>query len=178
MNDPRLFPEINTRRLILRKIEADDLKDLEHLANNHNISRWILNKPYPYRAHDAAMRMGTIIQGYKNGKKYVFAIQLKQTGKFIGEIGLHYLDQKQDHLQLSYWLGEPFWNQGYITEAVSEILEYGFRQLNSSLIYADCHQDNIGSIKVLKKNGFSLHLKRGKVSIFKRLRQAYLNDLV
>ncbi len=60
------FPELNTKRLKLRKIQVEDIPSLVKYANNKKISDHILNIPYPYQEPDAVFRISYIVQGFKN----------------------------------------------------------------------------------------------------------------
>jgi RimJ/RimL family protein N-acetyltransferase len=148
------FPELYTTRLKLRKLNIEDLPSLVKYANNKNVSKYILNIPYPYNEYDAVFRISYIHQGFKTNTRYIFSITLKGENELIGEISLH-LDNSKKWAQLAYWIGEPFWNQGFITEAIKPVLKFGFEKLNMDLIFATCDEDNIGSIKVLENNNFN-----------------------
>ena len=114
------FPQLYTTRLWLRKINIDDVSSLIKYANNKKIADRILNLSYPYQEPHAVFRISYVHQGFKNKTRYVFAIILKETGELIGEISLHLTDSNKV-AQLAYWIGEPFWNKGIATEAVSAI---------------------------------------------------------
>lgn len=147
------FPRLYTQRLCLRKLEPDDILALVRLANNRKISDHVLNIPNPYSEPDAVFRISYVFQGFKNKARYVFAITLKETGEFVGEIGLHHTNSREE-AQLGYWIGEPFWNHGFATEAIAAVLKFGFTQLNLKLVFATVNMDNAASAKVLLKNGF------------------------
>ena len=55
---------------------------------------------------------------------------------------------------LGYWLKEECWGQGFTTEAVQSVLNYGFTQMDLHLITANCYPHNQRSQRVLEKNGF------------------------
>jgi ribosomal-protein-alanine N-acetyltransferase len=147
----KAFPELNTNKLKLRKIRPQDLSSLLQYCNNKKISDQILNIPYPYQEEDAIFRMNFVLQGFKNKERYVFAITLKEKDELIGEIGLH-LDKGNDSAQLGYWIGEPFWGQGIVTEAAGAILQFGFEALKLNKIYATHYPDNKASAKVMLNN--------------------------
>lgn len=147
------FPILYTSRLRLRKIDADDIPALVQYANNPKVSKYVLNIPYPYQEPDAVFRIGYVHQGFKTNSRYVFSIALKETDAFIGEISLH-LDIKKPIAQLAYWIGESFWNRGIVSEAIARVLTFGFDVLKLEVILATCDAENIGSVKVLEKNGF------------------------
>ena len=74
----------------------------------------------------------------------------------IGSIGI-VPDPKRENPQvrmLGYWLDEAHWGKGYMTEAVQAILNYGFNELQLSLITANCYPHNKRSQQVLERNGF------------------------
>jgi [ribosomal protein S5]-alanine N-acetyltransferase len=148
------FPQLYTNRLILRKIQVEDIPALVQYANNKNVSKYILNIPYPYQEPDAVFRISYVHQGFKANSRYVFSIVLKEADAFIGEISLH-LDGQKPIAQLAYWIGEPFWNQGIVTEAIARVLVFGFEVLQLELVFATCDAENVASVKVLEKNGLS-----------------------
>jgi len=146
------FPELTTTRLKLRKIESGDIPSIIKYANNKHISSNVLNVPHPYTAEDAIFWMNFALQGFKNKERFVFAITLKESNEFIGGIGIH-TDSRHNTAEIGYWLGEPFWNKGIMTEAAKAVLEFGFETLNLNKIYATHFTDNTASGKVLINNG-------------------------
>ncbi|MEM1321118.1 MAG: GNAT family N-acetyltransferase [Bacteroidota bacterium] len=170
---PLDFPRLYTPRLVLRKIEVEDLPALVQYANNKKIADHIVNIPYPYREPDAAFRISFVVQGFKQKIRYVFAIIHKERGELIGEISLHLLDQHHQHAQLAYWIGEPFWNQGIATEAARAVIQFGFEQLDRTLIYADCHPNNPASEKVMCKIGMSQQASQSQLLLYRITQEAY-----
>jgi len=166
------FPRIYTNKLILRKLEVEDFPSLIQYANNKNISEVIVNIPHPYQEPNAVFRMTYIVSGFKKKERYCFAISLKENSEMIGEISLH-LDKQNNFAELGYWVGEPFWNKGIITEAIEGILKFGFKHISLNLIFASCHEDNIGSQKVLLKNGLHQKSPKGHVIQFQLKKEDY-----
>lgn len=68
--------------------------------------------------------------------------------------------------ELGYWIGEPFWNKGLMTEAIAAVVKFGFEKLQLSVIHATCHEENAGSIAVLAKNNFLLSGTTGHVATY------------
>ncbi|MFB6457806.1 GNAT family N-acetyltransferase [Chitinophaga sp. Hz27] len=156
------YPVLFTAQLILRKLDPDDIPALVKYANNRNVSRYILNIPYPYQEPDAVFRLSYILQGFKSKSRYIFAIILKESGEMIGEISFH-LDSVRPVAQLAYWVGEPFWGQGIATAAIAAMLKFGFTVLKLDLIFATCDQENTASGRVLEKNGMQKGTPAGTV---------------
>ena len=147
-----VFPELNTKRLKLRRIRVEDVPALVRYANNKKIADHILNIPYPFGEPDAVFRISYVVQGFKSKARYVFAIIYLEREELIGEIGLH-VDHQKNIAQLGYWVAEPFWGKGVATEATQAVLKFGFEKLDLDLIFAECHVDNKASEKVLLNNG-------------------------
>ena len=91
-------------------------------------------------------------EDYKNHRMVNFAIVRSQDASLIGSIGLE-LERAHQRAQLGYWVGLPYWNMGYCTEAAMEVVKYGFDTLRLNRIYAPHFKSNPASGKVLQKIG-------------------------
>jgi len=167
-----VFPELNTKRLKLRKIQIEDIPSLVKYANNKKISDNIVNIPHPYQEPNAVFRISYVVQGFKNKVRYVFAIILKDHDEFIGEISLH-LHNNVDRAELGYWVGEPFWSKGIAIEAVAAILHFGFEKLGLNEIFATSHADNKASDKVLQNNKMKKQITNGNVIQYRLTKQEF-----
>jgi len=155
------FPILYTKQLELRQINAGDITSLVKLANNPHIADQIINIPHPYEEHHAVYRLSYVYRGFKEKTHYAFAIILRDLEQLVGEISLHL--KPGSSAELGYWIGEPFWNRGLVTEAIGAITAFGFNKLALSRIYAECHPDNTASIRVLLKNNFCKAGSNGEV---------------
>lgn len=160
-----VFPLLHTPRLKLRKLQVEDLPSLVKYANNKLISDRILNIPHPYQEPDAVFRLSYVVKGFKDKSRFVFAIVRKDSEELIGEVSLH-LDANSLGAQLGYWVGEPFWGQGFASEAIGAVLDFGFERLDRQLIYATVDEDNPASARVLEKQGMVNNGVRGRVVQF------------
>lgn len=153
------FPNLTTKRLQLRRLTEQDIPQIVKYANNPKISEMTLNIPHPYREKDARWWIETADKGFENKDHFIFAICKLNEHKFIGGIGL---DLQGDHnrAELGFWLGEPFWNQGYMTEAVKKVLTFGFERLNLNKIQATHFLNNPASGRVMAKSGM---VKKGEL---------------
>ncbi|WP_086009480.1 GNAT family N-acetyltransferase [Nafulsella turpanensis] len=129
------FPALNTERLILRSLSFVDIPKIIEYANNARIAEMTLNIPHPYTEKDAVYWINMAYTGFEKRIQYTFGIYLNTTSEFIGGIGLK-VDSKFDRGELGYWIAEQFWNNGYASEAVKEIIIYGFENLNLNKIFA------------------------------------------
>lgn len=163
-----IFPKLFTERLILRKLEVEDLPYLARYANNRKVTDHIVNFPFPYTDIHASMRLPYIMDGFKKDLRYVFAIEEKSSSHFIGEIAIHYTNDDKDEVQIAYWLGEPFWNQGYMSECLDSLVTFISGKLSCNAIIADCKKSNEASARVLIKAGFELVNESDFLLIFKK----------
>ncbi len=148
----KAFPKIKTDRLILDQIKITDIPDIVAYAGNVKIVENTRTMPHPYREEDAIAWINMANEGFKAKNNYIFAIRSKENLDFMGGIGLT-LDVQNNRAELGYWQAEPFWNQGFTTEAVKGILKFGFEALNLNKIIAVYLTTNEASGRVMIKNG-------------------------
>ena len=144
-------PILLSPRLVMRAPHEDDIDALAHLANNANIANMVARMPHPYTVADAAdfvrrTRAGTI-------GKCVYAITIADNGAFLGCCGIEPHEDGRT-VELGYWLGEPYWNEGYATEAAHALIDMVFRTRDVEQIDARCRVMNIPSRRVIQKCGF------------------------
>ena len=138
---------------LLRPWSLTDLYSLVRYANNPDIAKFMTDGfPHPYteEAGKAFIAFAT-----KDDPIHIFAIEAN--GEAVGGIGLHpQADVHRKNAELGYWLAEPFWGKGIITNAIKEIVAFGFKTYDINRIFARPFATNIGSQKVLEKAGFAL----------------------
>ncbi len=135
----------------IRCIGRDDIGDVAKLANNIRIAQMTANLPFPYTDEHAASWLN-YVEATEN--EHVFAITAHDD-VFLGVVGLVH-EPEHERAELGYWLGEPFWHKNIMTNAVSLAVGYAFSMLDIQKIYSRCFAPNIGSRRVLEKNGFVL----------------------
>ncbi len=141
-------PILETSRLKLRPYSEADIAELVPLIGAREVAATTLRIAHPYTEQDA--RAFLVLA--EEPDKIWLAITLRADGRQIGGIGLRVDDQHQ-HAELGYWLGVPYWGQGYATEASREMLRYGFEVLGLHRIFASHFTHNPASGSVLRKLG-------------------------
>lgn len=144
---------------MLSEILATDIPTIIKYAGNSNVAKHLLNLPHPYYEKDAIFWINMAHQGWVDGSKCIFGIRLKENQEFIGGVGLH-IDTRFNRAELGYWIGEPFWGKGYMTEALATVIKYGFEEKELNKIFAIHLLENPASGKVMAKNGM---LKEGEM---------------
>jgi len=141
---------IETARLRIRSLRDDDLADLVALIGNWEVARWVSSVPHPYSEADGREWIANVRQDHATGRPRRFAIALKETNRIIGGVGLDgSTGDESKEPALGYWLGQPYWRNGYGREAVAAIIDYGFRTLGLDTIRAYTDPSNAASQKVL-----------------------------
>jgi [ribosomal protein S5]-alanine N-acetyltransferase len=145
-------PTLETKRLILRPFELTDGKVVRKLAGDRAIADTTLQIPHPYEVGMAEEWILTRRPKFEVGEEVVFAIVLREPGQLIGAMGL-VIEGKFRRAELGYWIGRPYWGNGYCTEAGQAVLEYGFQSLKLNRIHAYHFKRNPASGRVMRKLG-------------------------
>ena len=147
-----IIKRIKTNRLLLRPFKLTDTKAVGRLAGDFEIADTTLFIPHPYEDGVAEDWIKSHKEMIKKGREIIFAITLRDTNQLIGSIGLT-INKEHENAEIGYWIGKPFWNKGYATEAAYAILLYGFGELNLERIHAHYFARNSASGKVMQKLG-------------------------
>ena len=146
-------PVLETRRLVLRPFNLSDAQTVQKLAGDRDVASTTKNIPYPYEDGMAEGWISTHQESYEQGKGVTYAITLKDE-TLVGAISLMSII-KEHQAELGYWIGKPYWNQGYCTEAGREMLRYGFVDLGLNRIHASYLSRNPPSGRVMEKLGMT-----------------------
>lgn len=145
-------PILQTERLILRPIVPTDAPEIEKLAGAREVADGTLTIPHPYPAGAAQQWMLAHAADHERNGSIVLAITRRDGGRVCGTIGLH-VDPNHHRAELGYWIGVPYWNRGYVTEAAGAVMQYGFSALGLRRIFAMHYSNNTASGRVLRKLG-------------------------
>ena len=127
---------------------------IHYLDSDKVYSENTANMPYPYKEADAEFLIHEVVdKGFENETDFVFAIRNKENGLIMGLIGIHHWDKVNQRAEIGYWLGKEFWNKGYVTEAMTEVLAFGFKVLNLNKMFAVFFPHNPASGRVMEKCG-------------------------
>ncbi len=158
--------------MILRAWRPNDLENLVKYANNPKIAQNLTDAfPYPYTEEKGIQ---FIEMAVNHDIQRIFCIDIN--GEALGAIGIHpQTDIYCKNAELGYWLAETQWGKGLITEAIKQIVDYGFQKFDITRIFARPFGHNIASQKVLEKAGFTLEAKLEK-TLYKN--GEYLDELI
>ena len=148
----RTAPPLLTERLVLRSLTLEDAPDVQRLAGDYDVASTLPNMLHPYEDGMAEEWMHSCSERFEKDEALNFAITLQKNKNFIGGIALR-LDQDNKEGELGYWIGKPYWNRGYMTEAAKAVVAYSFKVLKLNRIHAKYFARNLASKRVMEKIG-------------------------
>ena len=108
--------------------------------------------PHPYPDGAAEAWIGTHADRYARGSGVVFGIERLEDGALVGAIGLE-INAEMQRAELGYWIGVPYWNQGYCTESALAAVRFAFDVLGLRRVFAQHYGRNAASGQVMHKIG-------------------------
>ena len=147
-------PELQTPRLLLRPFRLTDAADVQRLAGTREVADTTLSVPHPYEPGMAETWIGSHPAQFAAGTVVTYAVTLQDQGRLIGVVSLG-VTPRHRRAELSYWIGVPYWNQGYATEAARALIAYGFAALDLNKITASHLTRNPASGRVMQKLGMT-----------------------
>jgi RimJ/RimL family protein N-acetyltransferase len=142
---------VSTERLVLRRYERRDTTRIAALLNNWNVVRMLAMVPFPYTLADAEDYLGKQLARTPEPENFTSAITIG--ADLIGVIGV---GPRNDAPSIGYWLGEPYWGQGYMTEALRAATRQFFATSAWDRLGSGIFEDNPASLAVQRKLGFEI----------------------
>ncbi|MBN2011787.1 GNAT family N-acetyltransferase [candidate division KSB1 bacterium] len=147
------FPVLQTKRLILRAFKMNDAPVVQFLAGDFAIADTTSTIPHPYPNGAAEDWISTHETDLLMDRGIDWAIARRQDSCLIGAITIRI--KENEKAEIGYWIGKPYWGQGYCSEAAQEVLEYGFLVKGLNRIYAFHFSRNPASGRVMQKIGMN-----------------------
>ena len=134
---------LETERLNLRLFIKKDENELIKLLNDESVTKWV-HLPFPYTKKHADWWIET---GSK--EKYHFALEEKETNQLLGSLKL------SQSGEVGCWIGRKYWNQGFATESIERIKQFGFEELKLDKMWAATQKKNKPVFRLIEKIGFT-----------------------
>ena len=177
------LPELETGRLLLRKLRMTDAQDMYEYSRDPEVARHVL-----WDAHqsvgDSRGYLRYAVRQYRQDLPASCANELKENHKLIGTIGFMWINRDHNSAEVGYSLSREYWIRGIMSEALSAVLNEGFMDLNLHRIEAQHEVDNPASGRVKVKSGMMYEgCVRGRlynkgryvdVALYANLRDDYL----
>ncbi len=147
------IPTFETSRLILRKVELSDLEDIFEFSSDPEVANhmtWEVNKSKEETFNNF---VSVVIENYEKGQSGDLAIVHKESSKVIGTCSFIEWSNEHRNAEVGYVLNRNYWGMGFATEAIIELIKFGFETIQLKRIQGRCDIDNFGSEKVMLKAG-------------------------
>lgn len=149
-----IFPmeEIETERLILRRMEMRDARDLFAYSCDEEVARYVLWEAQK-NVSESRTYIKFMLRKYRAGDPASWCIVRKDEGRVVGTIGYMWYQSENNAAEVGYSLARDCWNQGYMTEALRAVLRYSFEKMTINRIEAQHEVGNPASGAVMRKCG-------------------------
>jgi RimJ/RimL family protein N-acetyltransferase len=145
-----ILPVLETERLTLRAPRLHDAKTVARFCNDLRIAANTARIPHPYALDDAEEFIAAC--NTRDGEAtFVIALGGQSGGQVIGMCSV---EPRASDAEIGYWLGVPYWGQGYATEGVRAVIDHAFGALGHAALQAGARVTNPASRRVLEKCGF------------------------
>ncbi len=150
-----ITPILETKRLILREVRSNDVSDIFNCwMQDIDVSRYM----WWQASDDIAEAQGFVqfeLEQLNNPKWFCWIIETKNDNKIIGTCLIYVNDDDTpEHWDISYNLGKEFWGNGYVTEAMTKVMNFGVEVLGVKECITSYAKVNTASANVLHKLGF------------------------
>jgi len=149
------LPVLETERFVLRKIALSDANDVFDYARDSEVSRYVLWETHR-NPGDTFTFLNSVIHDQNNSRVTNWALVYKPEGRVVGTAGYLWWQPEHRKAEIGYTLARRLWGQGLMTEAVREIINFGFKTMELNRIEAHCIDGNRPSARVMERCGMKL----------------------
>ncbi|WP_066320755.1 GNAT family N-acetyltransferase [Bacillus sp. FJAT-29814] len=148
------FPVLETKRVKLIEITQHHVDSLFEIFSSEEVTRFYGSERFTLPA-EAVKLIDMFQKNYLDKRGIRWGIKLKENQKIIGTLGLNGLQLKNKRAEIGYELHPNYWRNGYVSEALQEVLSFSFEKLDLYRIGAVVFPENEPSLKLLEKFGFA-----------------------
>lgn len=145
--------QMNTERLVLRKMEVADSEKLFQLWSDPEVTRFMNIERFISETQATEM-IQLFDQLHRDNQAIRYSIFNKETNELIGSCGFNYVDYENAKAEVAYDISRNFWRRGFASEAVSSLLYHAFSVMGLNRIEAKVDPDNTNSINLLTRLNF------------------------
>lgn len=172
------FPELETNRLKLVQIQQEDADALFTILSSKRVTQYYGMEPLT-RKQDAKNMIASFAAMFEQKRGIRWGMVCKNTGAFIGSIGLNNLFYQGKRAEIGFELHPDYWRQGFMKEAAEKVIQFAFDERHLHRLGAVTFQENTASRKLLEKLGFQVEgTLRGYIYQASRHHDAMLYSLL
>ncbi|MGM0369334.1 MAG: GNAT family N-acetyltransferase [Bacillota bacterium] len=147
------FPELETERLVLREVKLEDAEDLLEVFSNPRVMKYY--NMYPFESLEEAKELiSNYLLRFQQQQLLRWGLEEKKSEKLIGSCGFYNWQEDFCRATIGYELGSQYWEQGFMTEGLTEIIRFGFEKMRLNRIQALVEPPNRASRELLTSLGF------------------------
>ncbi len=147
------FPVLETERLHLRQLTSKDKDEIFAIRSNPEIAKY-LDRPLCKATDEALNFIAKVNRGIKHNEWIYWAVSFKNDPGLVGTICLWKISPEQSKAEVGFELLTGYQGKGIMREALSKVLEFGFKKMNLLLIEGEVDPGNKRSINLMKKFNF------------------------
>jgi ribosomal-protein-alanine N-acetyltransferase len=148
------FPRLETPRLEMRQLEESDASALFWYYCDTEMMKYLFFNPHK-SVEDTKSFIRYMTKLYLEKDSIRWGIQAKETGKLIGTAGLHFWKREIRCAEVGYHIGRSYWGNGFATEVLGAMVDFGFKSMNLNCIEGYHNSGNGASGRVMEKLGFT-----------------------
>jgi len=143
-----------TEHLRVRQFVTKDTETLYRIHLDEEVKKWIPGESYadPEEAQEAAEFFVDCVT--QKELPYVLAVELKETGEFIGDTGINEVEGKPEEVEIGFVIRRESRGKGYATELVKAMTAFAVETFHVNVLYGRVMKGNNASVRVLEKNGY------------------------
>jgi [ribosomal protein S5]-alanine N-acetyltransferase len=145
-------PNLETERLLLRRFVLEDAEDMFQYGSDPEVTKYLTWDTHQ-TIDDSTGFIKYTLDRYEKDETGDWGIVLKENNKFIGSCGFVWVEEKNKCGHIGYVLSRKYWNKGIMSEAIRELVQFGFESMNLNRIESVHCLPNEASGKVMKKAG-------------------------
>lgn len=147
------FTDLITERLVLRELQANDAEQIFKIRTDPRVNQFIDREPSK-SVDDSLKFINNILKAQNNNCSVMWAITLKNDPKLIGSVVYWHIVKEKDKAEMGYEMLPEYFGQGIMHEALTEVIRFGFEEMQLKTIVAETREDNLRSVNALEKCGF------------------------
>jgi ribosomal-protein-alanine N-acetyltransferase len=148
------IPRFETRRLILRRIEAGDCADMHEYSSDSDVTEYLTWNPHA-DMKETRDYISDVLKRYADGKFFDWGLVFKGDGRFVGTCGFTSINLNRNTCEVGYVLSKKYWGMGLVPESLECIMDFAFNYFGFDKVEARFFDGNTKSKKVMLKMGMT-----------------------
>jgi len=149
------FHSLEGEKVYFKALNIEDVQEIHDYASDPEVSRFI-GWNLMNTVHETRKLIETMLDRDSAGTHFYASIVLKSTQEIIGTAMVFNIDKEANKAEIGYVIHRNHWGKGYGSEIVALMTDFAFQSLHLHKLYAYVVDANIGSARILEKNGYEL----------------------